>query len=44
MFQSLDQLKNNLALAKNEVYVELDQPVSIRHNDEIALIPPISGG
>lgn len=31
-------------LAINEKYVTPNEPISIRTNDEIALIPPVTGG
>ena len=39
-------IKDNVLLALNQEYVELtdDLNVSLNNNDEIAVIPPLSGG
>lgn len=42
---NLENFKNNLILALNEDYVENDEePVFLKDGDELAVIPPISGG
>lgn len=35
---------NTYMLAINEKYVTPNEPISLRINDEIALIPPVTGG
>ena len=40
----LNQIKNSIKLALNENYVEMDDRLVLKSNDEIAIIPPISGG
>lgn len=39
---SLTDLRGRLAVAVNMTYVQADHPIS--EGDEIALIPPVSGG
>lgn len=43
---NLENFRNNLILALNETYVEVEseEPVFLQENDEVAVIPPISGG
>lgn len=42
---NLENFKNNLILALNKDYVETDdEPVFLKEGDELAVIPPISGG
>ncbi|GJQ78364.1 hypothetical protein Trydic_g22190 [Trypoxylus dichotomus] len=41
---SLDDIKNNLILAVNAEYREASETILLRRGDEIAVIPPISGG
>ena len=44
-YPSLEVLKDNLIIALNQNYVNnLDENLLLKENDEIALIPPISGG
>ncbi|XP_064541559.1 molybdopterin synthase sulfur carrier subunit [Drosophila montana] len=41
----LNTISNNLILAHNENYIEnLDAEINLHRGDEIAVIPPISGG
>lgn len=41
---SLEQLKNNLVLAVNQVYIDIGQDIALNQGDHIAVIPPLSGG
>lgn len=41
---SLDDIKNNIILAVNTEYREATETILLKTGDEIALIPPISGG
>ncbi|XP_017475539.1 PREDICTED: molybdopterin synthase sulfur carrier subunit [Rhagoletis zephyria] len=42
---NLDSIKNNFIIAINEAYCEnLLESLELREGDEIAIIPPISGG
>jgi molybdopterin converting factor small subunit len=41
---SLEILKGTVVLSINENYVVMDQNVDLKNNDEIAVIPPLSGG
>ena len=43
-FPALDPIRNSIILAHNLEYVEGDQTVRLRTGDEIAVIPPVSGG
>lgn len=44
-YPSLEVLKENLIIALNQNYVnDLNEILVLKENDEIALIPPISGG
>jgi molybdopterin converting factor subunit 1 len=40
----LTVIKDNIILALNEVYCENNCELSIEQGDEIAVIPPLSGG
>ncbi|XP_014256852.1 molybdopterin synthase sulfur carrier subunit [Cimex lectularius] len=40
---SLDLIKANVILAQNEEYIETGE-VELKEGDEIAVIPPLSGG
>ncbi|KRF99930.1 uncharacterized protein Dwil_GK28256 [Drosophila willistoni] len=41
----LTSIKDNIILALNEVYIEnLNDRIVLKKGDEIAIIPPISGG
>lgn len=40
----LDIIRNSLILAINEQYVESDTIIHFNDQDEVAVIPPISGG
>eukprot|EP00039_Didymoeca_costata_P026318 m.15633 g.15633 ORF g.15633 m.15633 type:complete len:91 (-) comp5458_c0_seq2:100-372(-) len=42
--KGLENYMEQLMLAINEEYVDLDSTISISVNDEIAIIPPLSGG
>lgn len=41
---ALEVLRKSLILARNEEYVEMEEPVTLANADVIALIPPLSGG
>ncbi|KPJ16981.1 Molybdopterin synthase sulfur carrier subunit [Papilio machaon] len=41
---NLQSLKNNILLAKNEEVCEQSIDLEIKHEDIIAVIPPLSGG
>ena len=43
-FPSLASLKDNLLLSVNQEYLERDQSIIVSGEEEIAVIPPISGG
>jgi len=43
-FPLLERLMNSSVLAVNFEYVSLESQLLLKENDEIALIPPISGG
>jgi molybdopterin converting factor small subunit len=40
----INSIKNSINLALNESYVDLENFIELKNNDEIAIIPPISGG
>lgn len=40
----LDPIKNTIKLALNENYIEWNDELTLKNGDEIAIIPPISGG
>lgn len=40
----LDSLKKNVILAINENWIDSETLLSLKNNDEVALIPPLSGG
>lgn len=40
----LEHLKDNVILALNEDWVDLNSVLSLKNTDEIAVIPPLSGG
>lgn len=42
MFPSLDIGRDQISLAVNQVYCR--QPIDLKDGDEVALLPPISGG
>ena len=45
LYPSLKQLQNNLIIALNQNYIDnLEETLNLKEGDEIALIPPISGG
>lgn len=41
---SLEAIKNNIILAVNEEYCSEDQIITLKGGEEIAVIPPLSGG
>lgn len=41
---NLEQIKNNILLAKNEEVCEESRDIEIKERDSIAVIPPLSGG
>ena len=45
-FPALDPIKGSVILAHNLEYVDVegDTPIRLREDDEIAVIPPVSGG
>lgn len=43
-FPKLRVLQHSAVVAVNEVYVEAGAEVTLRPGDEVAFIPPISGG
>lgn len=40
----LENLKDNVILALNEDWVDLSSTLNLKDTDEIAVIPPLSGG
>ena len=40
----LSQIEKNILIAVNQEYVGSDQTVQLKAGDEVAVIPPISGG
>ncbi|XP_030380055.1 molybdopterin synthase sulfur carrier subunit [Scaptodrosophila lebanonensis] len=43
-FFGLNSVRDSLMLALNERYINLNEELSLCEGDEIAIIPPISGG
>eukprot|EP00042_Codosiga_hollandica_P003066 m.12793 g.12793 ORF g.12793 m.12793 type:complete len:63 (-) comp17860_c0_seq1:219-407(-) len=43
-FPRLHAIKQTLVVAVNQEYVERDEVVQLSAGDELALIPPLSGG
>lgn len=43
-FPQLNPIANSCFIALNQEYLELSDRVTLKDNDEIAVIPPISGG
>ena len=41
---SIDTVKDNLIIAVNQGYIKLEEQQILKEGDEIAVIPPISGG
>lgn len=44
MYPALGKSLEEVAIAVNKKYVDRSNPVLLRDGDEVALIPPISGG
>ena len=44
LFFRLAQIEKSILIAINQEYVGSDQTVQLKAGDEIAVIPPISGG
>ncbi|GFS16699.1 molybdopterin synthase sulfur carrier subunit [Elysia marginata] len=40
----LEQISNSILLSLNEEYLDQDCPLTLKAGDELAIIPPISGG
>ena len=40
----LDSLKSSLQLAVNESYIDMNERLQLNQDDEIAVLPPLSGG
>lgn len=43
-YPSLQVIAENIILSLNEEYVDENQQLTLREGDEVAVIPPISGG
>ncbi|CAG5115371.1 unnamed protein product, partial [Candidula unifasciata] len=43
-FPGLQLIANNVVLSLNEEYIDNNTEVNLRAGDEIAVIPPVSGG
>lgn len=43
-FPNLKEIQDACILARNHQYLEPEEVVPLQENDEIAIIPPISGG
>lgn len=41
---SLQDIKKNLVLALNEEYLKTEREITLKENDTVAVIPPLSGG
>lgn len=41
---SLQPIRNNIILAHNEEFCDLSSEVVLKQGDEIAVVPPLSGG
>ena len=44
MVSRLQAIKSSVILSVNQAYIEKDTSVTLSSGDEIAIIPPISGG
>ncbi|KAI2810944.1 hypothetical protein RDWZM_002216 [Blomia tropicalis] len=44
VWPELSDIECSIALALNLCYLDLDQSIDLQSNDQLALIPPISGG
>jgi len=40
----LNPIRDSINLALNESYVNMNEELNLKENDEVAIIPPISGG
>ena len=43
-YVGLQAIKSSVILSVNQTYIEKDTSVTLSSDDEIAIIPPISGG
>ncbi|XP_076034507.1 molybdenum cofactor synthesis 2A [Oratosquilla oratoria] len=43
-FEDIIRIQDTIILSLNQEYCERNQPLSVRSGDELAIIPPISGG
>ncbi|XP_062583270.1 molybdopterin synthase sulfur carrier subunit-like [Saccostrea cucullata] len=43
-YPSLEVIADNIILSLNEEYIDDSQQLTLRESDEVAVIPPISGG
>lgn len=43
-YPSLQVIAENIILSLNEEYIDDNQQLTLREGDEVAVIPPISGG
>lgn len=45
-FPDLEPIKDSIILAHNLEYIDIKgtTPITVKHGDEIAVIPPVSGG
>lgn len=41
---SLEKIRNNILISVNEELYQIDSILSLKEGDEIAIIPPLSGG
>lgn len=41
---SLEDIQKNIILARNQEYCDTDSTIELKIGDEIAVIPPLSGG
>ena len=43
-FPKLSLIRTTIAIAVNRIYTKLSEPVELKDGDEVAFLPPISGG